>query len=261
MTALQEHALQCADLLAQAHRVVALTGAGISTAAGIPDFRGPEGLYRQAGIDHPENIFDIDTFRKDPSLFYRFHGTFLQALERVQPTFTHTFLAQEEQRGRLKGVVTQNIDALHQRAGSRQVLEIHGSVWDTFCTRCHAHYDYQLSVTKTLREGIPHCDRCRGVLKPDVVFFGEAVKHLDACQTMVVEADLLLVLGTSLTVMPAALLPALCPGKIVVVNKGEFSHSALPPSRITLFAEEALDPFFREVAACLEARKEEFLPE
>lgn len=253
MTTLQEQARQCAALVNQAHRVVALTGAGISTAAGIPDFRGPEGLYRQVGLDDPELIFDIVTFRRDPSLFYRFHGQFLRILEQVQPTLTHTFLAQEEQRGHVKGVVTQNIDALHQRAGSRRVLEIHGSVWDTFCTRCHAHYDYQLSITKTLREGIPHCDRCRGVLKPDVVFFGEAVKQLDACQNMVVEADLLLVLGTSLSVMPAAMLPALCPGKIVVVNQGEFSSSALPRSRVALFVEAELDPFFQEVAAHLEA--------
>lgn len=245
---LQEKAHTVADLWKQAQCVVALTGAGISTAAGLPDFRGPEGLYQKAGIEDPERIFDIGTFRQNPSLFYRFHRAFLRALEHVEPTFAHRFLAEAERCGRLTGVITQNIDALHQRAGSHRILEIHGSVWESFCTRCHARYDYACSVEKTFRETVPRCDRCQGVLKPDVVFFGEGVKQLEACQELVTEADLLVVLGTSLTVMPAALLPSLCRGRIVVVSRGNVAVPAFPFFDRIFTVDEDLDRFFCELS-------------
>jgi len=256
MSDFQESALELAHLLSQSRRVVAFTGAGISTSAGLPDFRGPDGIYQRAGLENPEEIFDIETFRRDPSIFYKFHREFLRILKDVEPTFTHRFLAQEERRGRLQGVVTQNIDALHQRGGSRRVLEVHGSVWGSHCTRCRTTYDYQISVVKTLREEIPRCESCRGVLKPDVVFFGEAVNHMEESERLAEEADLMLVLGTALAVRPAAMLPALCPGKIVVVNKGElFSHD-LPRSRVHLFVDGELDPFFQAVASHLEPSPE-----
>lgn len=250
---LEATARQCADLVERAKSIVLLSGAGCSTAAGIADFRGPNGLYRTAGIDDPERIFDISYFHRDPSFFYRFHRTFLRALDEVEPTFTHRFFAGLEEQGKMAGIITQNIDSLHQRAGSRKVLEIHGGIWDTFCTRCGRAFDFETAREKTLDEDVPCCDACGGVLKPDVVFFGEAVKHLFECQALARQADLFFVVGSSLVVTPAAFLPAMTSGAIVVVNKGELSHSHLPASRVDVFAEEDIDTFFTAVDAHLDA--------
>lgn len=247
-TSLQEQARACAELIQGARRITLLSGAGMSTSAGIADFRGPEGLYRKAGIDHPELIFDIETFRRTPSLFYNFHTEFLRLLDKVQPTSAHRFFVDLEDQGKLEAIVTQNIDSLHQMAGSRKVLEIHGGVWDTSCFDCGRHYDFDHAKAKTFAEGVPHCDECEGLLKPHVVFFGEAVRHLRKCQEVASTADLFFVVGSSLVVTPAAMLPSLCPGKIVVVNKGDLSHAFLPRERIHLYVEQNIDAFFDAVS-------------
>ena len=130
----------CAELIRKARSVVALTGAGISTAAGIPDFRGPKGLYVTRRYD-PEKVFEIDWFHRQPRYFYEFSRDFVATVKDIQPTFTHRFLAELEANGRLTGVVTQNIDILHQLAGSHTVLELHGSYRSATCTDCGKHYE------------------------------------------------------------------------------------------------------------------------
>ncbi len=249
MSQLESQAAECARLIRQSRSVALLSGAGMSTAAGIQDFRGPQGLYRQLGVDDPERIFDIRTFLRDPTVFYAFHVKFLEVLERVQPTRAHRFFVELEERGKLRGIITQNIDSLHQRAGSRNVLEIHGGVWQNACMRCGRSYDLDTATRLIRAQGVPHCESCGGPLKPDVVFFGEAVKHLAECQQLAESADLFFVVGSSLVVTPAAILPALSPGRIVVVNRGELSHAYLPAERVAIHAEHDIDTFFDAVRA------------
>ncbi|PIE53769.1 MAG: RNA polymerase subunit sigma [Dethiosulfovibrio peptidovorans] len=239
--------MNCVNLLREAQSVAVLSGAGVSTSAGIPDFRGPNGIYRRQYDVDPERIFDIDFFLEAPSFFYRFHREFLTALEKITPTYTHRFLAALERDGKLKGIVTQNIDALHQQAGSQSVLEIHGGVWSSRCISCGQSYDYKTSYKMTMAEEVPHCCGCGGVIKPNIVFFGEAVMHLNECQSLMHKADLLLVLGSSLTVAPAAILPSLCKGSIIVVNKGYVSPAYLAPDRIDIRIDGDLDEFFQEL--------------
>lgn len=241
-------AQQCVEMILSSGRIALLSGAGMSTSAGIPDFRGPGGLYSRLGIENPERIFEIGAFFSNPATFYDFYRDFLKLLETVTPTWSHRFFAALENQGRLSGIVTQNVDALHQRAGSRNVLEIHGSVWLSHCTKCGKEYGYAASAAKVAKERVPLCDACGSVIKPDIVFFGENVRQFENCQDLVSNADLLFVVGSSLVVTPAAWLPGLCPGRIVVVNKGEISRAWLPPSRISLHAEEDIDTFFRAVA-------------
>lgn len=250
-SSLEAQAQACAQLVKDARRIVLLSGAGMSTSAGIADFRGPEGLYHKAGIDNPEQIFDISTFRRTPELFYSFHVELLKLLDTMTPTFAHRFFAGLEGAGQAVTIITQNIDSLHQQAGSRQVLEIHGGVWDTSCFDCGRHYDFDHAKAKTLAESVPRCDECEGVLKPHVVFFGEPVRYLRECQEAASLADLFFVVGSSLVVTPAAMLPAMTGGRIVVVNKGELSHVYLPPGRIELHAEHDIDSFFEAVNAHL----------
>ena len=139
-----------AGLIRQAGRIAVLTGAGISTTAGIPDFRGPRGLYVTRQYD-PEKTFDITYFDRDPSYFFAFARDFVQLVERVQPTFTHRFLAAMEEGGKLDAVITQNIDGLHQKAGSKRVIEVHGSVRHGHCRKCGRAYAYEELKAKVLR--------------------------------------------------------------------------------------------------------------
>lgn len=245
--AFDEQAARCAAMIKEARNVVLLSGAGMSTSAGIPDFRGPNGLYRTAGITDPERIFDLSEFSRNPALFYRFHRAFLTLLDTVRPTFTHRFFAALEQNGHLKGIVTQNIDGLHQQAGSSHVLEIHGGIETSTCVRCSRTYTREAAAGKTLETDIPRCDSCGSVLKPDIVFFSEQVRHLEECVHLVKTSDLLFVVGSSLTVTPAALLPAYAGKDIVVVNRGHLSFDYLPKKRISLLVEEDIDAFFKAV--------------
>ena len=236
----------CADLLRQSRNVVALTGAGVSTAAGIPDFRGPRGVYVTRRYD-PEKTFDIAAFRQDPLPFYEFTRDLLELVERIHPTFTHTFLARLEEEGRLKGVVTQNIDPLHEMAGTKDLIAVHGNYWTSHCTRCHRPYAYEVLVEKIRAEPVPTC-ACGAVIKPDVVFFGEPVRQIGRAQALVGASDLLLVLGTSLAVYPAGHLPEFAPGRVVAVNQGPVD---LRPGPERYLARENLDDFFRAVAGDL----------
>lgn len=243
---LQKQAGECARLILSSRKTAVLSGAGLSTAAGIPDFRGPDGIYKRADIN-ADILFDISYFSRDPSYYYRFHRECTSMLNRIEPTFTHKFLASLEQRGLLSGIITQNFDGLHEAAGSKTIYGIHGTIRHAYCTSCGRSYGYDAVLKKCSTEDVPHC-KCGGVIKPDIVFFGESVKYLDQCQHLCSTSDLLMVLGSSLTVVPAAFLPALCKGNIVVVNKGSVCTDYLPAGRITMNVSADLDHFFGLVA-------------
>jgi NAD-dependent deacetylase len=233
-------------LVQRADHITVLTGAGISTTAGIPDFRGPRGLYVTRQYD-PEKTFDIAYFDRDPSYFFAFARDFVGLVERVQPTFTHRFLAALEERGTLDAVITQNIDGLHQKAGSKRVIEVHGSVRSGHCRKCGRGYAYEELRTKILREEIARCESCCGIVKPDIVFFGEAVQGMNEATRVAGRADLFFVIGSSLTVYPAASLPEYAGGQVVVVNQGPVE--AASPG--WLCVNEAADGFFARIATAL----------
>ena len=206
-----------------------LTGAGVSTLCGIPDFRGPQGLYKQKDA---ERIFDIDWFDRDPSIYYNGCAELVYGLDKFQPGLVHQALKHLEDLGILKGIATQNIDMLHQKAGSSNVYEVHGSPILHHCRRCGDEKTFEeiLGMIKSKSEGeveqrkmqIPHCT-CGGVYKPDITFFGESLPEaaFTASQSLAIKSDVFLVLGTSLTVFPAAGLPRLtlqAGGKVFIVN-------------------------------------------
>jgi len=241
---------KCAQLIQEAKTIAALTGAGISTSAGIPDFRGPKGLYVTRRYD-PDKVFDIDYFLEDPEPFFQFARDFLLLEEKIKPTFAHKFLNDLEKSGKCKGVVTQNIDSLHQMAGSQNVYEMHGSFWVSRCLKCGKEFSYAQMKQKLAGEDIPRCV-CNGVIKPDVVFFGENVKYLAESEHLAASADLFFVIGTSCVVYPAAMIPQYARGKIVVVNQTPVD---LP--NVVLTVSEDIDTFFTKVAEQLRSKSHE----
>lgn len=194
------------EILATSHQIVVFTGAGISTNAGILDFRSPEGLYRvldqRYDLPYPEAVFDIRYFAEHPEPFFDLLREMLS--EDVTPTRCHEFLAWLEDCGHVAQIVTQNSDMLHQKAGSRQVVECHGTYRKAHCVSCERVASLDEITPSILLGGIPRCE-CGGVMKPDVVFFGEALPDVvyDLCESPP-EADLVMVLGSSLTVQPVA---------------------------------------------------------
>ncbi|HOC43543.1 MAG TPA: Sir2 family NAD-dependent protein deacetylase [Thermoanaerobaculales bacterium] len=233
----------CAERIRSARRVVALTGAGISTAAGVPDFRGPGGIYTTGRYD-PQATFEIDGFLRDPAPFFRFTRDVLGLVADLEPTLTHRFLVGLEAAGTLRTVITQNIDPLHQRAGSRGVIAVHGGYWTSHCLACRGRFSLDELLGLLERSPVPFCS-CGGVVKPDVVLFGEPVYAMEEAVAAVAAADLLLVLGSSLAVYPAAWLPEVAECPVVVVNRGPVELAAAPDR---FFADAELDPFFSEVA-------------
>ena len=239
-----------AELVNRAKGIVALTGAGISTSAGIPDFRGPNGLYVTRRYD-PDKVFTIGWFRREPRHFFEFARDFATLTGVVRPTFGHRFLARLADRGTLAGIVTQNIDMLHREAGSEKVIELHGSFGSATCQECRRSladltYDWWLNAMESsLRAPVALCNSCNGVLKPDIVFFGERVRQYDEAEELVGNCDLLLVLGSSLSVTPASLLPWATNAPTVVVNRGEVTLEAAPHRRLV---DADLDGYLREVA-------------
>lgn len=243
---------QLLDLLRQSSATVAFTGAGVSTLSGIRDFRGRHGVYNDTFRGHRvEELFGIDLFRRDPGLFYAWAKDFVYGLDAFRPSVVHTTLAALEARGLLGCVVTQNIDRLHTLAGSRTVHELHGSPQWHHCLSCGRVYPYA-AVAPTAHQGlVPRCDACGGVLKPDIVFYGEALP--EATLTAAVEAcrraDLILVLGSSLTVYPAAALPKEgydFGARLVIVN-----DTPTPLDPLALLRLGDLDATFSELAALL----------
>ncbi|MDR2730872.1 MAG: NAD-dependent deacetylase [Treponema sp.] len=209
------------SLIQEAEYPVALTGAGVSTLSGIRDFRGKNGLYNEMDA---EKIFDIEYFIKDPSFYYSKAGSFIYNIDEKEASIVHKVLADLEKHGLLKALITQNIDMLHQKGGSKKVIEIHGSPEVHYCLRCAGIRMSFKEAAGILREGkLPACPKCGRVLKPAITFFGESLP-IDALREAVSEsqkADLMFVLGTSLTVQPAASMPEYTlrkGGKIIIVN-------------------------------------------
>ena len=199
--------------------IVFFGGAGVSTESGIPDFRSVDGLYHQQFDYPPETILSHTFFYQHPEYFYRFYRQKMLPLE-AQPNAAHKKLAELEAAGKLRAVITQNIDGLHQKAGSRNVLELHGSIWRNYCTRCGKFYPPEF-----IRDcaGVPRC-ACGGVVKPDVVLYEEGLSEdvLHRAVHAISRADVLIVGGTSLTVYPAAGLIRYYRGsKLVLINRDE----------------------------------------
>ena len=203
----------------ESENIVFFGGAGVSTESGIPDFRSVDGLYNQKFEYPPEQIISHSFFLKDPSYFFRFYREKMLPLG-FEPNITHLVLAKLEQEGKLSAVITQNIDGLHQKAGSRTVFELHGSVHRNYCTKCGTFYDAQFIKDSA---DVPLCT-CGGVIKPDVVLYEEQLNPntLDSSIDAIASADMLIIAGTSLTVYPAAGLVRYYRGnKLVLINKDE----------------------------------------
>jgi NAD-dependent deacetylase len=210
------------SMLRESRRTVVFTGAGVSTLSGLPDFRGETGLYRQVDGNL---VFDVEVFHEDPSLFYTHGRDLIYALTDHEPSLVHRECARLEALGLVRAVVTQNIDMLHQRAGSEEVVELHGSPALHSCLACGRSYGYDWARSRVLAGEIPRCESCQGVVKPDITFFGEMLPPgaLERACELAAEADLMLVLGSSLVVHPAAGVPLVtcrCGGKLAIVNKG-----------------------------------------
>ena len=201
----------------EAKRLVFFGGAGVSTESGIPDFRSVDGLYNQKYKYPPEEIISATFFRERPEEFFEFYKEKMLPLG-FEPNVTHKVLARWEQEGKLAAVVTQNIDGLHQKAGSKNVLELHGSVLRNYCTRCGKFHSAQF--VKNSR-GIPRCD-CGGIVKPDVVLYEESLDSdvMYRAAKAIAAADVLIVAGTSLTVYPAAGMIGYYRGsRLVLINR------------------------------------------
>jgi len=203
----------------QSHSMVFFGGAGVSTESGIPDFRSVDGLYSQQFEYPPETIISHSFYLRNPSYFFRFYREKMLPLG-FQPNITHEKLAQWEQEGKLAAVVTQNIDGLHQKAGSKTVYELHGSVLRNYCTQCRKFYSAEF--VRDSRD-IPRCT-CGGIVKPDVVLYEEGLDQqtVEKSVAAIRRADLLMVAGTSLTVYPAAgLLRYYRGNRLVLINRDE----------------------------------------
>jgi NAD-dependent deacetylase len=223
-TTTRSAAAELARLIRDAGSVVALTGAGISVPSGIPDFRSPgTGLWES--VD-PMEVAHIDAWRADPERFWHFYGTRFQTLRDKQPNGAHLALVELERRGLLDGVITQNIDRLHRRAGTRELIEVHGTIDTSSCLSCGARFALE-EVQKRLEQSpasVPSCD-CGEPLKPDVVLFGEFLPEgaLERAYELAAGADLLLCVGSSLEVHPIAQLPGVtrqAGGQVAIVTAG-----------------------------------------
>jgi NAD-dependent deacetylase len=223
-------AARLAELIRGAGSVVALTGAGISVPSGIPDFRSPgTGLWENV---NPMEVAHIDAFRRDPEAFWRFYGQRFQTLEDKRPNGAHRALAELEAVGLLDAVITQNIDRLHARAGSQQLIEVHGTIAHSSCLVCRLRYelgDVRARLAGDPR-GVPRCE-CGEPLKPDVVLFGEYLPAtaLTLAEQLASRADLMLCIGSSLEVYPVAQLPAMTlagGGQIAILTQGQTPYDS-----------------------------------
>ncbi len=213
-----------ADMISHSRRMTVLTGAGVSTLSGIPDFRGAHGVYTDpwAGIS-VEEIISMTFFRKNPDIFYKWACDVWYRLDEYEPNIVHRAIAALEDAGKIQGVFTQNIDMLHQKAGSRHVWELHGSPEKHYCMKCGAEYSYAEIAPVVKRGETPHCRHCGGIVKPRIVFYEEALPSgvVSAADKAFRETDLCVVFGSSLSVYPVAYYPAMAKSngaRVVFVN-------------------------------------------
>ncbi len=235
------------ELIGRSSRMVALSGAGISTEAGIPDFRGPGGLWQDPALFA---ALSARGFARDPAAFYRAGMKLFPNIIEAKPTAAHTLLARLERQGKVAAIITQNVDGLHQAAGSKRVLEIHGTFRTGHCTKCAASYEMK-GFYDDMKRGLslpPGCSRCGRPIKPDLVLFDDFLPESvwEAAEEAVRSCDLLLVLGSSLQVYPAARLPRLAlehGAPLVIVNLEETPYdgraAAVVRGRLGAFAEAA----------------------
>ena len=228
-------------LVNESNNIVFFGGAGVSTESGIPDFRSKDGLYNQKYKYPPEEILSHTFFMNNTEEFFKFYKEKMNSLK-YEPNVTHIKLAELEKEGKLKAVVTQNIDGLHQKAGSKNVYELHGSVLRNYCMKCHKFYDAEYVFNSS---GVPKCS-FGGIIKPDVVLYEEALDEetLEKSVYAIAHADLLIVAGTSLTVYPASGLINYFRGKnLVLINRDTtpFDNSA------DLVINESLGKVFEEI--------------
>lgn len=225
---------------------VVLTGAGISTESGIPDFRSAEGIWQRYD---PFEVAHIDAFRRDPARVWEFYALRLDLLARAEPNDGHLALAELERRGLIRAVVTQNVDGLHARAGSREIVEVHGSLREAECIHCGVRVPMAEVVSQL---PLPPCPECGEVLKPGVVMFGELLPAgaIERAQRLAAEAALLLVVGSSLEVHPVAALPEetlAAAGALAIVNRGSTPWDA----RAALVLDAGAGETLRELEAAL----------
>ncbi|MBR2784642.1 MAG: NAD-dependent protein deacylase [Clostridia bacterium] len=231
------------EFIKECNNIVFFGGAGVSTESGIPDFRSKDGLYNMKYDYPPEEILSHTFFVHNPEEFYRFYKDKLNSLK-YEPNITHKVLAKLEKIGKLTSVVTQNIDGLHQKAGSKKVLELHGSVLRNYCTKCNTFYDANyIFNSKTL---IPKCEKCGQIIKPDVVLYEEPLNNdiYDEALKDIAKADMLIIGGTSLAVYPASYLVQYFRGKyLILINK-----STTPlDSRADLVIHDSLGTVFARI--------------
>jgi len=241
------------DVVAASRHCIVFTGAGISAESGVPTFRGAGGLWERY---RPEELATPEAFAKDPALVWRWYRWRQEVVYRAEPNPGHRAIAELEALGVVKAVITQNVDGLHQRAGSRNVVELHGSLWRTRCMRCNAMY----RLDKPAEETLPRCPRCGGLLRPDVVWFGESLPQ-DAWARAVELAsrsDVVLVVGTSGVVYPAAYIPRIAKDRGAVVVEINVEESAVTPIADFFLrgkAGEVLPPLAEEVKRRLGTRR------
>jgi len=231
-----------AALIRERQPCVVLTGAGVSTESGIPDFRSPTGLWAQFD---PLEFGSIDAFRRDPIKVWSFYRPRISMLTDAQPNPAHIALAELEQHGLVEAVVTQNIDLLHERAGSREVVEVHGSIRTATCPGCGARYELEQVLALLAEADAPACPACGEIVKPDVVFFGELLppEAIDRAYKLARAAALMLVVGSALEVHPIAGLPEetlAAGGKLAIINRGPTPYDRRANLRIDGSAGEVL---------------------
>ena len=222
------HTAELSELISRSSEIAVLTGAGISTTAGIPDFRGPDGLYSRKDID-ADKLFDINYFNHNPGFFYKTMPEFFSCCENAMPTEFHILAKKIEDRNKLLSIITQNIDGLHEKAGNTRIINIHGSFNKFKCVKCSSSYATENRFTESLLKGnVPLCSKCGGTIKPEIVFFGESVIGFEESTDIVRKCDLLISAGTSLAVNPAGILPQYINhnASFVIVNKGKTPYDS-----------------------------------
>lgn len=215
------------QLINKSKKIAFFGGAGVSTESGIPDFRSIDGLYQQKWKYPPEQIISHSFFEYDPVEFYRFYREKLVPSKEIKPNAAHYKLTELEEKGKLLGVITQNIDGLHQKAGSKKVFELHGSTLRNYCTKCGEFYDEQFILqSENAPDKLPHCTKCGGIVKPDVVLYEEGLDDaiVNGAIDAISKADTLIIGGTSLIVYPAAGLINYFRGEnLILINKSQTS--------------------------------------